>query len=72
MEDILDLYAEADDRYYPVVCFDECPIQLVSEVRQPIAAEPGSAVATTITTVVKALPTSSSPSVLLKAGGISL
>lgn len=41
MEDILDLYAEADDRYYPVVCFDECPIQLVSEVRQPIAAEPG-------------------------------
>lgn len=41
MEDILDLYAEADDRYYPVVCFDECPLQLVSEVRQPIAAEPG-------------------------------
>ena len=41
MEDILDLYAEADDRYYPVVCFDECPIQLVREVRQPIAAEPG-------------------------------
>ncbi len=41
MEDILDLYAEADDRYYPVVCFDECPIQLVSEVRKPIAAQPG-------------------------------
>jgi hypothetical protein len=41
MEDILDLYAEADDRYYPVVCFDECPIQLVSEVRQPITARPG-------------------------------
>ena len=41
MEDVLDRYAEADDRYFPVICFDECPIQLVSEVRQPIAAEPG-------------------------------
>jgi transposase len=41
MEDVLDLYAEADERYFPVVCFDQCPIQLVSEVRQPIAALPG-------------------------------
>jgi hypothetical protein len=41
MEDLLDLYAEADDRYAPVVCFDECPLQLVSEVRQPLAAAPG-------------------------------
>jgi hypothetical protein len=41
MENILDLYAEADDRYFPVVCFDECPIQLVSEVRQPVPARPG-------------------------------
>ncbi len=41
MEDILDLYAEAADPLYPVVCFDECPYQLVSHVRQPVAAEPG-------------------------------
>jgi len=41
MENVLDLYAEADDPYFPVVCFDECPLQLVSEVRQPIAALPG-------------------------------
>ena len=41
MEDVLDLYAEANDPYFPVVCFDECPIQLVSEVRQPIPALPG-------------------------------
>ena len=26
MEDVLDLYADADDHYFPVVCFDECPI----------------------------------------------
>jgi len=41
MENVLDLYAEADDPYFPVVCFDECPLQLVREVRQPIAALPG-------------------------------
>lgn len=41
MEDLLDLYAEADDPLYPVVCFDERPYQLVSEVIQPIPAQPG-------------------------------
>jgi hypothetical protein len=41
MENLLDLYAEAHDPYYPVVCFDECPVQLVREVRQPIPAAPG-------------------------------
>ena len=41
MEDVLELDAEADDRSLPVVCFDECPLQLVSEVRQPIPALPG-------------------------------
>lgn len=41
MEDVLDLYAEAYDPYYPVVCFDECPIQLIGEVRKPIPAAPG-------------------------------
>jgi hypothetical protein len=41
MEDVLDLYAEAEDQYYPVVCFDESPYQLVSHVRQPQPARPG-------------------------------
>jgi transposase len=41
MEDVLDLYAEAPDPTRPVVCFDESPIQLIGEVRQPIRAEPG-------------------------------
>ncbi len=41
MEDVLDLYAEAPDPARPVVCFDESPVQLIGEVRQPIPAEPG-------------------------------
>jgi len=41
MEDVLDLYAEPYDPRYPVVCFDESPYQLVSEVRQPLPAAPG-------------------------------
>jgi transposase len=41
MEDVLDLYAETPDPNRPVVCFDESPTQLIGEVRQPIAAEPG-------------------------------
>ena len=41
MEDVLDLYAEEPDPQRPVVCFDESPIQLIGEVRQPISPEPG-------------------------------
>src|ERR1700685_2970499 len=41
MEDVLDLYAAAPDPKRPVVCFDESPVQLIGEVRQPIPAEPG-------------------------------
>jgi transposase len=41
MEDVLDLYAEEPDPKRPVVCFDESPVQLIGEVRQPIPAAPG-------------------------------
>ena len=41
MEDVLDLYAEPVDPKRPRVCFDECPYQLISEVRQPLPAKPG-------------------------------
>jgi transposase len=41
MEDVLDLYAEPPDPQRPVVCFDESPIQLIGEERQPIPPEPG-------------------------------
>jgi len=40
MEDVLDLYAEAPDPQRPVVCFDESPVQLIGEVREPIPARP--------------------------------
>ena len=41
MEDVLDLYAEAPDPKRPVICFDESPVQLIGEARQPIPAAPG-------------------------------
>jgi hypothetical protein len=41
MEDVLDLYAEQEDPKRPRVCFDECPYQLISEVRSSIPAAPG-------------------------------
>jgi transposase len=41
MEDVLDLYAEAPDPKRPVICFDESPIQLIGEVRQPIPTRSG-------------------------------
>ena len=41
MEDVLDLYAEPPDPKRPLVCFDETPVQLIGEVRQPIPPEPG-------------------------------
>lgn len=41
MEDVLDLYAEQPDPQQPVVCFDESPIQLIGEVRQPLPPAPG-------------------------------
>jgi hypothetical protein len=41
MEDILALYAEPYDPLYPVVCFDESPYPLISEVRHPLPPAPG-------------------------------
>jgi hypothetical protein len=41
MEDVLELYAEPVDPLRPRVCVDERPVQLISEVREPIPAVPG-------------------------------
>ena len=41
MEDILDLYAEPEDPKRPLVCFDECPYQLIGEARVPVPVAPG-------------------------------
>lgn len=41
MEDVLDVYQQLYDPACPVVTFDERPVQLISETRQPIPAQPG-------------------------------
>jgi len=41
MEDVLDLYAEPYEPERPVVCFDECPYQLLADVREPLPGAPG-------------------------------
>jgi len=41
MEDVLDVYTRPADPTQPIVCFDESPEQLVSEIRSPLPAEPG-------------------------------
>ena len=41
MEDVLDLYAEPYNPEYPVVCFDEVPVQLIGERRAPLPMRPG-------------------------------
>ncbi len=41
MEDVLDLYTHPAQPTRPVVCFDETPVQLIGESRQPWPAKPG-------------------------------
>jgi len=41
MEDVLDLYAEPLQPQRPVVCFDERPVQLLSDTREPFVMQPG-------------------------------
>ncbi|HVS70999.1 MAG TPA: transposase [Phycisphaerae bacterium] len=42
MEDTLEVYHRPYDQRRPVVCVDEKPVQLLSEVRQGLPAKPGS------------------------------
>lgn len=41
MEEVLDLYQRPADPRYPLVCFDETPVQLVSETRQALPLKVG-------------------------------
>jgi len=41
MEDVLELYAEADDPDRPRVNFDECAVELHADARDPLPAAPG-------------------------------
>jgi hypothetical protein len=41
MGDGLDVYQRPADLRFPLVCFDETPVQLVSETRTPLPILPG-------------------------------
>jgi transposase len=41
MEEVLHLYAEPVDPNSPRICFDECPYQMLDEVRDPLPPQPG-------------------------------
>lgn len=41
MEQVLDVYKRPYDPFFPVVCMDESPRQLIAEVKKPVAASPG-------------------------------
>jgi hypothetical protein len=41
MEDVLDVYERPADPRFPVVCMDETSLQLLGDVRPPLAAAPG-------------------------------
>jgi transposase len=41
MEEVLDVYHKPYDARYPMVCFDERPVQLIGELHSPLPARPG-------------------------------
>jgi len=40
-EDILEVYTQPADPKRPLVCMDEVPKQLLSDIRDPLVAQPG-------------------------------
>lgn len=41
MEDVLDVYTRPYDPRFPQICFDERPVQLLADVREPLPPRPG-------------------------------
>lgn len=41
MEDVLEVYQRPEDTRFPLICFDETPVQLISEKRQSIPVQRG-------------------------------
>jgi transposase len=41
MEDVLEVYHRPENARFPLICFDETPVQLISETRQSIPAKKG-------------------------------
>ena len=41
MEDVLDVYQRPEDARFPLICFDETPVQLIRETRQSLPVKSG-------------------------------
>jgi hypothetical protein len=41
MEDVFDVYTRARDEKRPLVCRDECPKQVIGEMKTPLPVQPG-------------------------------
>jgi transposase len=41
MEDVLEVYQRPEDARFPLICFDETPVQLISETRQSLPLQKG-------------------------------
>ena len=41
MEDVLEVYSRPYSKEYPVICMDEKPVQLLSNVREELSVRPG-------------------------------
>ena len=41
MEDVLEVYQRPEDAHFPLICFDETPVQLISEKRQSLPVQRG-------------------------------
>ena len=41
MEDVLEVYQRPQDARFPLICFDETPVQLISETRQSLPVQKG-------------------------------
>jgi hypothetical protein len=41
MEDVLEVYQRPEDVRFPLICFDETPVQLISETHKGIPAQKG-------------------------------
>jgi transposase len=41
MDDVLEVYQRPEDNRFPLICFDETPVQLISETRQSLPVKKG-------------------------------
>jgi len=56
MEDVLEVYQRPKDARFPLICFDETSVQLISETRQSIPAQMEKRKHTSLPWYVETLP----------------